>query len=211
MSIVYNSLFLLMSIIVFSFHQSVFAQSQMLILKSESGKTKKINLSKLGTVNITIPEENSAIDCGATTFSGEHVKVESGLMYIKLQSEVFQGKENGYTFKNEKKTRRHQEPEISLNLQHAVGINLTSRASENISTFGGILTLLGSFTTLIVAPLVSINYADGGFNSQRYFKVAGTGLGAAVVGIPLVALFRSKTYVLKDFSGNDKEIWSVVN
>lgn len=205
----YNFGFLFISLIVFSFNPCAFCQSTMLVLKSESGKTKEINLSKLGNIKVTIPFNSSSIECGSTTYTGKPLSIESGILKMKLKREVFWGRDKGVKIKNEKKADRTKEPEISLNLADAGKLAVNRKTSSNIAGIGRLLVTLGSLTALVTAPLVSIQYAEGGFNSQRYFNVAGVGLGAVVVGIPVILLSRPKTYVMKDFQGNEKELWSI--
>lgn len=209
MSKAYNSTILLISLIVFSFNQNVFAQSQTMVLKSESGKIKEINLSKSGNVKVIIPIDSSSIECGSTSYIGKPLNIESGLLKMKLEREIFWGMDKGMKIKNEKNADRTKEPEISLNLADAGKLIINSKTSSNVAGIGRLLVTLGSLTALVAAPLVSIRYADGGFNSDRYFKVAGVGLAGVVVGIPLVLLSKPKTYVLKDFQGNKKELWSI--
>lgn len=129
---------------------------------------------------------------------------------MNLDREVYEGVENLMKITNEKKSKRNYQPEISVNLMEARQVTLNSKTSKNITGVGRLLITFGSLTALVVAPLVSINYAEGGFNSERYFKVASVGFAGSALGIPLIYLAIPKTYVLKDFSGNDKEIWSIV-
>ncbi|MBK7425562.1 MAG: hypothetical protein IPI60_00235 [Saprospiraceae bacterium] len=164
----------------------------------------------MSSVRVTLPLDNSSKDCGATTHIGVPIKVESGMIRMNVDREVFNGIENLTKITNEKKFKRNYQPEISLNLMDARQITLNSKTSKNITGVGRLLITFGSLTALVVAPLVSINYAEGGFNSERYFKVAGVGLAGVAVGIPLILLAKPKTYVLKEFSGNEKEIWSIV-
>lgn len=73
-------------------------------------------------------------------------------------------------------------------------IEYTSSFRGTAGEVGGVIGGISMITMLLVAPLVSINYKDGGFNSDRYFIWAGAGLGGLVLSIPLLALSSSKTY-----------------
>jgi len=59
---------------------------------------------------------------------------------------------------------------------------------------------------LIVAPLVSINYKSGGFNSTTYFTCAGIGLGILTIGIPLSVLNKEKEYFINQPDEGKKQI-----
>ena len=45
---------------------------------------------------------------------------------------------------------------------------------------------LGALSTLVVAPLLSIDYSKGTFNSSQYFRLAGYSLGVTGVGAALL-------------------------
>ena len=73
-------------------------------------------------------------------------------------------------------------------------VEYTSKFRGTMGKVGGVMGGISMITMLLVAPLVSIDYKDGGFNSDRYFIWAGAGLGGLVLSIPLLALSSSKTY-----------------
>jgi hypothetical protein len=83
---------------------------------------------------------------------------------------------------------------IGLNTIGTFKYSSPARQSWN-GTFIGILWL-GIAQTTVVAPLASINYRHGGFNEQRYFKLAGIGLATVGVSIPVLIFSRKKTYKL---------------
>ncbi|MDZ4758490.1 MAG: hypothetical protein SGJ10_10205 [Bacteroidota bacterium] len=57
--------------------------------------------------------------------------------------------------------------------------------TENTQSWGNFLIGTGLFTSLVLAPLVSINYHNANFNSKRYYHWALAGLTAAGVGLTL--------------------------
>ena len=73
-------------------------------------------------------------------------------------------------------------------------IDYTSSFRGTLGEVGGSIGGMSMIAMLLVAPLVSIDYKNGGFNSDRYFIWAGAGLGGLVLSIPLLALSNSKTY-----------------
>jgi hypothetical protein len=93
-----------------------------------------------------------------------------------------------------------------LSLRSISTIKYSSPARTTWFGIGGGLTFFASLTTLIVAPLVSIKYSQGGFNSKRYFTWAGVGLCGLGVSIPLMILTKPKTYfiTMKNKNVNEK-------
>lgn len=62
---------------------------------------------------------------------------------------------------------------------------IQSNKSMNLENLGDFFCYSGLFSTLILAPLVSINYHNSDFNSKRYYHwalagIAATGLGLAI-------------------------------
>jgi hypothetical protein len=76
--------------------------------------------------------------------------------------------------------------------------------------FGIATSFLSAFTSLIVAPLVSINYRNGGFNKDRYFAIAGSGLIGLTVSIPVLIFSKPKYFMMKNqYSKQGKDIWYI--
>ena len=74
---------------------------------------------------------------------------------------------------------------------------------HNVGFFTGFLSVL----TIIVSPLVSIDYKNGKFNNQTFLTCAGSGLVGLSVGITISHFNNSKTYKLGAKNQQDKNIW----
>lgn len=85
---------------------------------------------------------------------------------------------------------------INIGLKNLNSITYTSPSRDFFRTFGYAVTVLSVLTTTIVAPLVSINYKSGNFNTDRYFKFASGGLIGLSVGIPIIVVSKPKTYLM---------------
>ncbi len=94
-----------------------------------------------------------------------------------------------YDYLNEGPVRTIQKTDL-------LTIKCTSRAKRTVRATSGTLITLSLLTTLLVAPLSSINYKSGAFNNTRFRTLAGIGLAGITVGIPLSILSRAKTYPL---------------
>ncbi len=62
----------------------------------------------------------------------------------------------------------------------------------NTSGISPTIALFSTIATLIVAPLVSINYKNGDFNQSRYYTTAGIGLIGIGASIPIYFIFKDK-------------------
>ena len=85
-------------------------------------------------------------------------------MSSKIQNDYF---EFGYSGHD-----RHRK----INLDALNTITYSSPSRTFFESFGRTTTILSALTTAVIAPLVSINYKNGGFNKNRYYTVAGCGL-----------------------------------
>ncbi len=83
----------------------------------------------------------------------------------------------------------------------------TAQTFESIGIAGG---LLGLTTSLLVAPLASIQYRKGGFNKDRYFVLAGSGLAAATIGFTLVGIFDARRFQINPQFENGRNNWNFV-
>ncbi len=100
----------------------------------------------------------------------------------------------------------------SIKISDISKIEYQSYSAQQWSDNGFASIIIGSLTTLIVAPLISINYKDGSFNSKRYFSTAAIGLGFVSIGIPITIISRKKTYYFKNrINKNRTKIWSIGN
>lgn len=127
-------------------------------------------------------------------------------VYLKLKNGFESRTYNDYSsfsyFNNDNKR--------NINLKNLNYIDYTSPSRDFFRTFGYTTTFLSALTTVIVAPLVSINYKNGGFNKNRYYTVAGSGLIGLSVGIPLIVFSKPKTYKLTDKNINlGKNLWYI--
>mgnify|MGYP000132526055 CR=1 FL=1 len=97
----------------------------------------------------------------------------------------------------------------TVNLNAITSIDYTSPSRDHWGSFGSTTTFLSLLATVLVAPLVSINYKTGDFNQHRYYTIAGSGLVGLSVGIPLLVFgTHSKQYKLTQKNLNkSKELW----
>ena len=79
-----------------------------------------------------------------------------------------------------------------------------------ISTSGGIILAASVITSLIIAPLASIDHKNTSFNMNRYGTMLLCGLSGIVVSIPLLITGSSKLYsITRKNKVNDKDFWYI--
>lgn len=127
--------------------------------------------------------------------------VWSESMSLELKNGVSKNTETDYFFTYNWEYR-------DININNIEYVTYTSPARETLNSIGLIITGYSVITTLLVAPLVSINYREGGFNSDRYFIWAGAGLAGLTIGIPLLSLADEKSYKIANSANtSDKNYW----
>ncbi|MCP3929524.1 MAG: hypothetical protein GY705_10525 [Bacteroidetes bacterium] len=103
-------------------------------------------------------------------------------------------------------------PKVAFNKNEIIYLDLQSDKDIKWTEAGHVLTFLGSLTTLIIAPLVSIEYGNKGkFHSNRYYKWAAVGLGMVGVAIPIYVSSKKKKFDLTFYDNNVKRIWHFEN
>jgi hypothetical protein len=73
---------------------------------------------------------------------------------------------------------------------------------------GSIISVFSVSALLLAAPLVSINYKNGTFNSNRYFSWAYTSMAGIAISLPISILSKEKKYKLTLRNKvKDKKYW----
>lgn len=86
--------------------------------------------------------------------------------------------------------------------------NITYQKSSKLDFLAPTLASTSVLTTLIIAPLISINYKTGDFNQKRYYKTALIGLIGIGTSIPIHYLFKTKSLRIIPRNGEvDKKHW----
>jgi len=97
---------------------------------------------------------------------------------------------------------------IVINLDNLKEVEYLKSAKNTLFGIGYFTMSLSFLTSAVIAPLVSINYKNGDFNKDRYYKVAGSGLICMGASIPLLFFGKTKTYKMTQFGmEQDKELW----
>ncbi|MEQ8706631.1 MAG: hypothetical protein RIC19_22050 [Phaeodactylibacter sp.] len=83
-------------------------------------------------------------------------------------------------------------------------------AVERLNKAGKALMAAGAAGALLVAPLASIDYGEGSFNSDRYFRITGYSLITAGVGVAVKLSTRKRNFaILQPGESPDKNRWTL--
>lgn len=97
-----------------------------------------------------------------------------------------------------------------LPLEEVNFIQYGTPAVERLNKTGKILMAAGAAGALLVAPLASIDYGEGSFNGDRYFRIAGYSLITAGVGIGVQLGTRKRNFaILQPGESPDKNRWTL--
>lgn len=137
---------------------------------------------------------------------------EKGLLQILPVQETKQ-----YIFENglEREDKTYYEALLGrqpfrLPLEEVNSIHYRTPALERLNKAGKILLAAGGAGALLVAPLASIDYGEGSFNGDRYFRVAGYSLLTAGVGVGIKLGTRKREYaILQPGETPDKTRWAL--
>jgi len=96
----------------------------------------------------------------------------------------------------------------SIKLKDLNLLTYNSSSRESFNSMGSMIMAFSDIALLFVAPLASINFKNGDFNSQKYFSIAGASLTGIAVSIPILIFSKEKKYkmILKN-KVKDKKYW----
>ncbi len=136
--------------------------------------------------------------------NAERIKIEPTINSMEVRYLC----DSNYTFKQWNSSPAKP---ININISDILKIEYQSKSAQYWSTFGNTSIIIGSLTTLIISPLISIDYKNGGFNSDRYLKTSAIGLGLISIGIPISIISGEKTYHFKNREKKKKtKIWKLL-
>jgi len=201
----------LMPVLLMMSGQGVIAQG-LVLENAVTGRT--VTLSEGGDVELYLDHSASDItDCSSRYLKGTLVAPQKGLIRILPEAE-----RKRYVFKN----GLQKEDEVfygnlsegqQMNVKVADVNALTYRkaGAEDTNNLGMFITTISAFSALIAAPLVSIKYQEGGFNGDRYLRVAGYSLAATGIGVALMIGSKKRHYsVGQGGQAPDKKQWNII-
>lgn len=127
-------------------------------------------------------------------FSGHLMEISNSNLYITYDyhKQIIKT-DSSVTLVSYTRTDFDDASTIQLNLSNIDYISYETRTGLIAASLGA----ASLFTTLIIAPIVSYRFKDGGFNSDRYLNIMKFSLPATVIGLTVYYSFGSKKYSVR--------------
>lgn len=121
--------------------------------------------------------------------------------------EVFDRNLN-YIYHSEMVTVLNRTYNYTLSLNDSLELQYSTSLRYGLHDFSKYIGLFSFGTAAIGAPLFSINYSEGGFNENRYFRVAGYSMSAtAICAIVYLTTFDKKFKLVKKGTVVNENYW----
>lgn len=102
---------------------------------------------------------------------------------------------------------QHEEPRM-IALKNLSYIDYSSPTRSTFHAIGVSTMIISAVTTLVVAPLLNIDYRNGTMNTTGYFNTVKVGLVGVAFGFPIAYFSRTKRYQITDnLLLNDSDYW----
>ena len=187
--------------------------AQGLVLENAvTGRT--VTLSEGGDVELYLDHSSSDItDCSSRYLKGTLAAHQKGLIRILPEAE-----RKRYAFKNglQKEDKvfygnLSEDQQMNVTVADVNALTYRRAGAEQTNNLGALITTLSALSALVAAPLVSIKYREGGFNGDRYLRVAGYSLAATGVGVALMIGSKKRHYSIRqDGQAPDRKQWNII-
>ncbi len=193
-------------ILAFSFQNMTAQDAGLTISSGKKEKTLKTDGAQFLEFSFNITGDS--LNCGTQSFSGKILSLNEQLISFQPETESLNiTRLDGTVMQS--KTKYPAGAATVVLPAGAIGmVRYQSEAARNWYNLGGTMTVVGGITSLILAPLMSIEYGAGGFNEDRFFRWSGAGLASVSLGVPMMILTKKKKYYLKGGT-HGKRIWAI--
>ncbi|MCB0588858.1 MAG: hypothetical protein KDD06_26450 [Phaeodactylibacter sp.] len=183
---------------------------QITLRNSLSNKTRTLKAE--GEIGLGIPIEGQSLDCGFRMLNGTLHDTKKGVVRVLLKGEKkTMAFDNGLAKKEEifYGNIKGLGP-VAYSIADISHLTYRNKGAEGWTNMGGIITTLGALNALVVAPLVSINYGSGEFNSEQYLRWAGYSLGATGVGVTLLLSSKKRHFeIQRPGQAASRKLWII--
>lgn len=130
--------------------------------------------------------------------------------HVTYEHFSFYDANEGYTNTKEKWNVPYKQQSEMTGIPISNITSITYSSPARLKTHNSIVAIgwVSFASAIFVAPLISIDYKNGGFNEQLYYRSAGISLGLATVCLPLSLLTRGKYYPISKASNYG---WYIAN
>ena len=181
------------------------AQTDILVLR-KGKKTKHLKFSDTDIYDIRFDATGDSVQWDRIEFTGTLDGYFDNNIYVEPRREKSIWS-SGCERRNYEAVFDVGESAILIPTSNIEWIKRQSESAEGLFNTAGAFSVLTSFSALILAPLASIKYENGGFNEDRYLKWAG--ISASLSGFfgGIMALNKKK-YRLKPVK-NKTDVWEI--
>ena len=183
---------------------------QVTLRNSLTGKTRTLKAE--GQIGLGLPFQGPELDCGYRLLNGKLLDTQKKLIRVLPADEVKTlDFNNGLAKKEEIRYGNIRGlPPISLPVADIGHLTYRRKGAEDWNNLGVVVTTLSALSALVIAPLASINYSKGEFNSDQYFRWAGYSLGLTGVGVALLIGSKKRHFDLqRPGQAAGKKLWVI--
>jgi len=180
-----------------SFLKISVGQSDLILVNSaKPAHEERIRLNSYIHINLITDTVNADSSTRFTRFYGELKGVNDTALLLMVWSESIQI-EGENRFHSSISNTYYEENELRyINVNDISEITYETKSRRARQTTTGILGIASFLTALIVSPLASIDYGEGGFNTKRFLIMTGGG----AVGTYLFYTLTFRTARKSDFA-----------
>jgi len=202
MKIIFKTIFLILIVIFFS---DFFAQAQTSLNLTSKSKKYRIKANEDCSF-YTVPFSNDTIKNYYNIYFGRILSYNDSALTIKA---------TGLNTISSTKAGIPVVDKIGYWPTDNVIVNLNIKNLEEIENFRnwfyvpaavGCLSLI---STVIVSPLVSMNFKSSSFNTEKFYKVGGVSLGTSVISMTLAYKFGHHLSFINNGQKHHEELWKL--
>jgi len=174
----------------------------------QSNRTRKIECSPGNYLVFELPTTTDTSIRAFDYYRGKILKITTDSITMQPTEIQYQIQSKDSSTFSTQRTFHQNAPVIRFSKDQVGKIFYESRKNDNWKSIGISSMILGCLTSLILAPLISINYSTGKVNSTTYITTASIGLTFVSVGIPLTVVNKEKKYHMKEaLKGKKVPVW----
>jgi len=185
------------------------------VLINSADTNKRVVINGWEDISVTInePFTDSTIKEQNSYTGGEISNLHDSILGIRTTYYKTVIKYEGDSSITHVKNHHYEERYVqTVNLHFVKNVSYSNSARSSWNAFSAGVLFYSILDILVVAPLVGINYKEGGFNSNKYFKWAGIGLIGFGVFLPVnLCSFPKKYFITQRNSKKDKHYWYFEN
>jgi len=174
----------------------------------KGNKSKSLNVNKLEHLKISIDISGDSLTSGVSEVTGRLDGYAFDTLWVVPTSELIEKKDRNDISKTINITYpSYNDQTIKIARDKIFLIKYKSKTSESLTNLAFFFSGIGELATLIVAPLISINYSNGNFNRHLYYSCALGGIAMAGISIPFFVFSKEKKISFRKRNKQGNAVW----